>query len=152
MVTRSHPRQAGGEVLMGLGWASLMSTSLLRDWKMLLGGNKNADSFNVGSPEIHALYKQIYSISVALKSSKGPIREKYIKWHLRVMVTERGRETPPGFTWVIWAYSGLGESDGPVRPQQSLSAPPGVWSPQNVLTATNHSQAFCLQGHGMKTL
>lgn len=68
------------------------------------------------------------------------------------MVTERGRETPPGFTRLIWAYSDLGGSDGPVRPQQSLSALPGVWSPQNVLTATHHPQAFCLEGHGVKTL
>lgn len=52
--------------------------------------NKQNTSFYVCSTDLHALDKQIHSISVVLKSNGGAIRGKYLEWFLWEMVMEKG--------------------------------------------------------------
>lgn len=77
-------------------------------WKAKPQNNKNnnkTNSFYGGSTDIHALHKQIYSMSVVLKSNRGAIRKKYLDWLLSIM--EEGQETLLCSMWFIWANSGF---------------------------------------------
>lgn len=87
-----------------------------KGWKLVLGRqktqtNKQNTSFYVCSTDLHALDKQIHSISVVLKSNGGAIRGKYLEWFLREMVTEKGWGTLALFMWFIWANCGFWWSD-----------------------------------------